>query len=99
MRVIPGGIHKSLGVYRTQDTKKDIKTNSLSTDRKQDKVELSDRAQAFRAALDSIKKSADIREDKVRALKHEIQSGRYKVDSVELARRILQEHCIDKKDW
>ena len=98
MRVIPGGIHKSLEIYRTQDTKKDVKTNNLSAGSKQDKVELSDRAQAFRAALDGIKKSADIREDKVRALRHDIQSGRYKVDSVELAKRIMQEHCIDKQD-
>ncbi|MGI6112696.1 MAG: flagellar biosynthesis anti-sigma factor FlgM [Mahellales bacterium] len=98
MRIIPGGIHRALGIYKAQGAKKDTKIKDLSVDRKLDKLELSDKAQAFKAALDGFQKSSDIREHRVRVLREEIQSGRYRVDSVEIAKRIIQEHYIKEKD-
>jgi flagellar biosynthesis anti-sigma factor FlgM len=50
-----------------------------------------DRAVAFQKALDIAKATPDIREDRVKALKEQIQNGTYKVDSGDIADAMLRE--------
>ena len=50
-----------------------------------------DRAAAFQKAFDIAKSTPDIREDRVKALKEQIQNGTYKVDSGDIADAMLRE--------
>ena len=50
-----------------------------------------DRATAFQKAFDIAKATPDIREDRVKALKEQIQNGTYKVDSGDIADAMLRE--------
>jgi flagellar biosynthesis anti-sigma factor FlgM len=58
-----------------------------------------DRAVAFQKAFDIAKATPDIREDRVKALKEQIQNGSYKVDSGDIAdamlREAVKEHLAD----
>lgn len=50
-----------------------------------------DRAASFQKAFDIAKATPDIREDRVKALKEQIQNGTYKVDSGDIADAMLRE--------
>jgi len=50
-----------------------------------------DRAAAFQKAFDIAKATPEIREDRVKALKEQIQNGTYKVDSGDIADAMLRE--------
>jgi len=64
-------------------------TAASSSARQPDAVHLSDAARALSSAKDSVSSAADVREDRVAALKAAIASGTYSVDSSQLARSIL----------
>lgn len=55
-------------------------------------VEISDTAKLMRQASDIAQGSADIRRDKIAALKKSIQDGTYEVDAREIAERLVEEH-------
>ena len=50
-----------------------------------------DRASAFQKAFDIAQQTPDIREDRVKALKEQIQNGSYKVDAGNIADSMLRE--------
>lgn len=54
------------------------------------------RAEAFQKALDIARDTPDVREDRVAALKKQIQEGTYQVDSGKIADGMLREAIKDK---
>jgi negative regulator of flagellin synthesis FlgM len=57
--------------------------------RQPDAVSLSDTARALAASTKSVGDAADVREDRVAAIKSAIANGTYSVDSRQLARKML----------
>ncbi len=68
---------------------KNSKTQSLSSAQRPDEVILSSHAQGVSQHLRAIKGMPEVREAKVQELSEKIANGEYKVDSRELAERII----------
>ncbi len=77
----------------------DINTKNSKSSRldKRDELKLSTEAKDFQVAMDAVKKVADIRKDKVSAIKSRIESGTYHVDSREIVEKIFQDTNIDER--
>jgi len=77
-------------IYAEQDKVTRTSKNKSSIPAQQpDEVILSSKAQELSQALRAIKALPEVREDKVKELSERIASGEYKVDSRELADRII----------
>lgn len=61
----------------------------------QEKVELSDAAREIQQMKNRVNQIPDIREDKVAALKSQIDSGTYHVDEEEVAKKMVGESFLD----
>lgn len=58
-------------------------------------VEMSERAKAHNKALEIARATPDIREDRVAALKKQIQDGTYKIDAGAIADAMAREAILD----
>ena len=65
------------------------KTNHHRSQRAADEVTLSDTARQMAAAQDAVKAAPDVRQDKVDAIKQQIDSGTYQVSARVLARKMV----------
>ncbi|SHH20028.1 flagellar biosynthesis anti-sigma factor FlgM [Tepidibacter thalassicus] len=83
-------IQKVMKAYKTNKTEK---INKFSL--KEDKIEISQRGKDFQFALEALKNTPDIREDKVNEIKSQIDKGTYKVDNGKLAKAIVDKSTID----
>lgn len=64
--------------------------NGASFDKKEDQeITISDKGREFSLAMEKLKTSPEVREDKIRDIKAQIARDTYKVDSRKLARAIL----------
>lgn len=70
-------------------TLKGSKSQTTSMTQQPDEVILSSHAQEVSQHLRTLKSMSDVRETKVQELSEQIASGEYKVDSRELAERII----------
>ncbi len=62
-----------------------------------DELVLSDRAREIQLAMRTAKASPDIREERVRAIKEQIQSGTYSVPAEDVARMMLDRAMADRR--
>lgn len=81
-----------------QNVKKVAEEQAISIQRKstvqspsKDRVDISERAKDAARLMEEIKAIPDIRTEKVDELREAIKSGRYRIDSVKLAEKILKE--------
>ena len=58
-------------------------------------VELSSRAKDIRQIRAALANTPDVREDKVMALKQEIENGKYQIQSEAVANKMIDESLID----
>jgi negative regulator of flagellin synthesis FlgM len=63
--------------------------SAQSATRQPDSISLSDSARAMSTALSAVSDAADVREDRVSALKQAIANGTYSIDSRSLANDML----------
>ncbi len=70
-------------------TAKGAKSQATSASQRPDEVILSSQAQEVSQYLRKLKGMSDVREDTVQQLSEQIADGKYKVDSRELAERII----------
>lgn len=88
-------LDKVMNAYRKQDASRGAsKTNKIS---KNDELSLSSTAKDYQFALNAIKNVPDIRKEKVDAIKEQIRTGTYVVDSGKIAEKILENISFDKK--
>lgn len=71
--------------------KEEISSSSIP----QEKVEFSDTAKEMQQMKNAVDQIPDIRESKVEALKSQINSGTYKVNGEEVAKKIIGEAMLD----
>lgn len=81
-----------------QNVKKVTEEQAISIERKagdqsfsKDRVDISEKAKEAARLMEEIKAIPEIREQRVEELREAIKSGRYRIDSVKLAERILRE--------
>ncbi|NLY85992.1 MAG: flagellar biosynthesis anti-sigma factor FlgM, partial [Tissierellia bacterium] len=76
------------------------KTNKTSDGRKtdgKDEIKLSEKAIEFQYALKKVREVEDIRKDKVKRIKSQVQSGTYYVDGKKIVEKILEDLSFNKK--
>ena len=66
--------------------KQSVKTKQVESDA----MTVSPEAKTFSAALAAVKKSPDIRQDRVDSLKEQISSGNYKVSDEQLVDKLIE---------
>lgn len=76
-------------LYRTNGTKK---VNKTGTTQAADKVEISQIGKDYQIAKQAVAQSADVREDKVNALREQIASGTYSVSMEDVAEKLLSNY-------
>lgn len=89
--IIPPSVPKSREVASTPETsvEEGIKRGSS------EKVELSSRAKDFQKVREVLKKTPEVREEKVSELKAKIANGTYQVKSKDVAEKMVNEHLGD----
>jgi negative regulator of flagellin synthesis FlgM len=86
-------------VYRLYGSQAKVKMGKIEKGQEPgavDKVNLSTRGQEIQLALQSIKATPDIRQDRVEALHNAIKSGTYHVSSLEVAEKMLGRLIVDR---
>lgn len=86
MRIDPSRIG-SIQSYQKQQQVQDVKKQAQD---KQDQVKISSAAQEMLESAKNTAGNEPVREEKVEHLKTEIESGRYRVDSREVANKFLE---------
>ncbi|SHO48729.1 flagellar biosynthesis anti-sigma factor FlgM [Anaerocolumna xylanovorans] len=76
-------------VYQANSTQKVAKTVSVSG---KDKLEISSTAKDYQAVKQVLGQIPDVREDKVKAIKTQMQSGTYNVNMEEVASHIVDSY-------
>lgn len=76
-------------VSQIYNTGNNIKTHKTSKTSGKDQVQISSFGKAYQVAKQAVSTSDDIREDKVAALKEQINSGTYEVSGEEFAEKIM----------
>lgn len=71
------------------------KTRNHSQDIQQDKMDISSQSRLLKEIQTGLEEASAVRDQKVEVLKGQIESGNYRVNSRELASKILNE--IDRK--
>lgn len=94
MKINPFKVNKALEVYKTQ---KSTQVKQIEKSNAKDNVTISEKAQAFQLAFKAAKESPDVRMDKVEELRAKIDKGEYKVDSGELADKIVEQALLSRK--
>lgn len=64
---------------------------------KSDQLNISNTAREFQFAMEEVKKQPDVRTEKVKQLKQEIEAGTYKVDAKKIADKMMQDANIYTK--
>lgn len=81
---------------------KDYKSNSinrateLKATAKKDQLAISDESKIKQKAMQAVKKSDDVRQDKVDELKQKISTGSYTVANDEVVEKMIEQAIIDK---
>lgn len=89
------GIEKMMQAYRKQEIKKD--SYKLNKANKNDQLSLSSTAKDYQIAMNALKDTPDIRKEKVEAIKEQIRTGTYVIDSGKIAEKILGNINFDKR--
>ncbi len=94
LKINPNLISKALEIYNTQKSRQS-RVGEKENSRK-DQLSLSEEAQAFQAGMKAVKDSPDVRMAKVEELKALMESGRYKVNSYDIASKIVDDILFNK---
>lgn len=78
-------IHKVMKAYKTNKVQN---VNKVSL--KEDKIEISQAGKDYQFAIEALKNTEDIREDKVNDIKIRIDNGTYTIDKHKLSKSIVK---------
>lgn len=88
MKITNNQIQKILKSYNNQQVNKNgVKSSKLS---KKDELSLSSEAKDFQIAMNALKRTPDVRKEKVQEIKRQVETGTYQVDSGKIVERILE---------
>jgi negative regulator of flagellin synthesis FlgM len=87
---------KTENEIQVKKTKHAVKTEDSGPPKEMDRVELSSGSKEVRKMRDILQHVPEIRSEKVQALKERIERGDYRVETQELAARMLDELLVEK---
>lgn len=76
-------------VYKTYEAKPTVASKKVNSSDKKDKVNVSDQAREFQFALKAAMASPSVREEKVDAIKSQIDNNSYNVSAEEIANKMM----------
>lgn len=85
-------LNKVSQLYNSNNVKNTAKTKSGSFS---DKLEISQVGKDYQVARQIVAQTPDIREDKVREIKQQIDDGTYQVDSQDVAEKLVAKYLGD----
>ncbi|QGU00437.1 hypothetical protein SYNTR_1843 [Candidatus Syntrophocurvum alkaliphilum] len=90
-------VQNLLKTYGKDNKNKNIqKTTEVKGAAKKDKIAISNESKTKQKAMQSIKKSDDLRQDKIDAAKQKISTGTYTKSNDEVAEKMIEQAIIDK---
>ena len=99
MKITPNGNSIPIDAYvnNVQDKKANGAPKDKAADKnlKTDTVDISDSAKRVSAAREQLDRIPEVREDKVAELKAKIESGKYEINSEEIADKILKDGFLN----
>lgn len=99
MKITPNGNSIPIDAYVNNIQDKKIagspKNRAADAGVKTDTVEISDAAKRISAARAELDRIPDVRENKVAELKNQIEKGTYKVDSEQIAEKMLKDGFLN----
>lgn len=87
-------IDRISSIYQTYKSQSLVNTKKSEETSEMDEVSLSDTAKDFRSIYKMLGNVPDIRQEKVDTIKKQMDEGSYKVDSAEVAQKILSQYDI-----
>lgn len=97
MKITNSNIRKALGAYKKQEVKENNSKKAESSRlKRKDEFEISNEGKKFQAIMKKLKDTPDVRQQKIDELKARINSGSYKVDSDEIAKKMLSRYDTSK---
>lgn len=76
-------------IYKTNQTSGASKTQKTKA---KDEVQISETGKDFQTAKMALQEVADVRKDKIEAIKSSMDAGTYKVDSSDFAEKVIQKY-------
>jgi len=97
VKINPFSAQKAANLYRSFENQ--VKKDNLPVEKntQADQVILSPEAASLQAALKASKGGEDVREAKVQAIQQQIKNGTYRIDSRQVAAKIIDQVLLDKK--
>ena len=91
MRISPQQYEKVMAIYRNQQQ------NRIQGQEKgqKDTMRISGEARMVKEVRDLLQETPEVRQERVAELKEAVQNGEYKVDSKEVAEKMLQRIAVD----
>lgn len=86
MRIVSNSININLLNKYSNENKKVLSKNTESTF---DKIEISSKAKDVQKTLKHLKSVPEVREDKIKLIKEQIESNNYRIDSYKIAKNML----------
>lgn len=87
-------INKILRVYESQNIK-DV--DRIKNNKKKDELSLSRKAKEYQDAIKKLNQVPDIRKDKVKEIKEQIETGTYKIDGKEIVDKIFERAKFNRR--
>lgn len=84
-----------IGAYQKTGPRKAAKEQETSNAAKSDGVVLSKEAQAVRALKDKVSQAPEVRQERIDALRQQIEAGTYRPDGREVAAKMVKARVFD----
>jgi len=91
MRISPQQYEKVMAIYRNQQQNK----LQGQEQKQKDTMRISGEAKMVKEVRDLLQETPEVRQERVAELKEAVQNGEYKVDSKEVAGKMLQRMAVD----
>ena len=87
--ILPSPVERTAG-------KGTVEAAVIRAEKSSDSVRLSTNTEEFKRAVEAVKRAPEVRKDRVEELKKAIAEGRYKIDSMAVAEKMLGRILVDR---
>lgn len=96
MKISKDQVNRLIKTYQREAVRGQEVRPAQPVPRKRDRIQLSEAAQEMQRIRDAVNRAPEVREDRVRSLKIQVEKGTYRVDSREIARQMIQRDLSDR---
>lgn len=96
MRISDKQVNQVLKAYADQVRRHQENKAAQQVDDKGHEIKLSAASQEFMATMQALKNTPEVDEERVQALRQQIEAGTYQLDSQQIARKMLSRSLVDR---